>query len=68
MVEECPKIPNTNQLRVKNAAFDQKMAILTFFVQILGLEPILRRYLEIFRKIQPFIKSSFTEWAQYIEF
>lgn len=51
MGEICPKTPNINLLSAQKAVFDQKTAILRFFIQIFGLESILRRNLEIIRKI-----------------
>ncbi len=47
MGEIGPKKPNINKLSVKKADFDQKMAILRFFVRIFGLEPNLCKNLEI---------------------
>jgi hypothetical protein len=51
MGKVCPKMPNTDQLLDKNAAFEQKMAILILFIQILGLEPIFQERLKIIREI-----------------
>lgn len=51
MGEVCPKVPNINKLRANNTAFNQKMMILMFFVQILGFEQVLLKKLGTINKI-----------------
>lgn len=59
MGEIGPKKPNINQLNVIKAVFDQKMAILRFFVRIFGLEPSRYRNLGITGKYRLLEKAPF---------